>query len=277
MRAEFVAMSQTVGANPAYVQGGGGNTSVKLDSRRMAIKASGLALSQVTATGGYVEVDYAAIRAGSPPSALPGGDPALRPSMETGFHALLGTHVLHTHNIYANLLTCAEEGEGLAHELFPDAPWIGYVTPGEPLTAAIAAKQPDPDAPAILFLQNHGVIASAPTAAEALRLHEGLTARILAHFKLSPVTMPERIETPDLAAMRAHVLFPDQVVYTSPENDLLHTRAARETFWAYAYIRDTIQSLGLTPRDLPQGATQTILNLPSEKHRLAVAARKETR
>ena len=48
----FARMSAAVGARNDYVQGGGGNTSVKLPGGLMAIKASGYCLSDVTAGGG---------------------------------------------------------------------------------------------------------------------------------------------------------------------------------------------------------------------------------
>jgi rhamnose utilization protein RhaD (predicted bifunctional aldolase and dehydrogenase) len=44
---EFTRMSQTAGSRSDYVQGGGGNTSCKLDDTLMAIKASGFQLGQI--------------------------------------------------------------------------------------------------------------------------------------------------------------------------------------------------------------------------------------
>ena len=55
-------MSAAAGARCDYVQGGGGNTSVKLDGL-MAIKASGYRLSQVTSRGGYAVLDLSALDA----------------------------------------------------------------------------------------------------------------------------------------------------------------------------------------------------------------------
>ena len=43
----FSRLSQTAGARADYVQGGGGNTSVKLADGLMAIKASGYCLSDI--------------------------------------------------------------------------------------------------------------------------------------------------------------------------------------------------------------------------------------
>ncbi len=289
MFTDFIHLSQAAGANPAYVQGGGGNTSVKLDAQTMAIKASGQTLMQVKPDAGYVLVDYQAILRGAPAQALPADDTfartfgpgmlaaqqaKLRPSMETGFHAILGTYVLHTHNMYANILTCAEEGRVIARNLFPMAIWIDYITPGAPLTEAIQRQLTgrDINQPILIFLQNHGIICSAASAVEALALHETVTTRVLAHFDLPPQTMPESVPTPDLDFMQQHVMFPDQVVYTLPENNLLHTLAAQETYWAYHYIRSTIEHLGLTPHDLPTDTGRTLMALPSEQYRLKVAA-----
>ena len=47
----FADLSNRIGARPDYVQGGGGNTSVKLDGGLMAVKASGFRLSDVRVFG----------------------------------------------------------------------------------------------------------------------------------------------------------------------------------------------------------------------------------
>ena len=44
---DFARVSQAAGARADYVQGGGGNTSVKLPGGLMAIKASGIGLSEI--------------------------------------------------------------------------------------------------------------------------------------------------------------------------------------------------------------------------------------
>lgn len=44
---DFARVSQAAGARADYVQGGGGNTSVKLPGGLMAIKASGFCLSDI--------------------------------------------------------------------------------------------------------------------------------------------------------------------------------------------------------------------------------------
>ena len=54
---EFVKMSRIGGSRVDYVQGGGGNTSVKLPGGRMAIKASGFCLKDIGQQQGYAVVN----------------------------------------------------------------------------------------------------------------------------------------------------------------------------------------------------------------------------
>ena len=58
----FSRISKTVGARAHYVQGGGGNTSVKLKDGLMAIKASGFCLKDIEPDKAYAVLDGAAIR-----------------------------------------------------------------------------------------------------------------------------------------------------------------------------------------------------------------------
>ncbi len=108
---QFSRMSKTSGGRADYVQGGGGNTSVKLDDTLMAIKASGFCLKDIEIDKAYAVLDYAALRRfyyGSEPSGFEDvekagsaeakaatqrieGMESLRPSVEAGFHSLLDT------------------------------------------------------------------------------------------------------------------------------------------------------------------------------------------
>ena len=60
---DFARVSQKIGARSDYVQGGGGNTSVKLGGGLMAIKASGYRLCDITPQAAYAVLDYEALRA----------------------------------------------------------------------------------------------------------------------------------------------------------------------------------------------------------------------
>ena len=59
--AELEAISRYAGNRVDYVQGGGGNTSVKLDDHRMLVKSSGSALGELCESSGFVMVDYQSI------------------------------------------------------------------------------------------------------------------------------------------------------------------------------------------------------------------------
>ena len=60
--AQLIEISHAVGANPDYVQAGGGNTSVKsADGRTMIIKASGTPLPLMSESAGWVELDVASV------------------------------------------------------------------------------------------------------------------------------------------------------------------------------------------------------------------------
>lgn len=222
---ELEKISQEVGRCPDLVQGGGGNTSVKLDDRYMAVKASGYRLDQITEQEGYVIVDYQRIRdyfhtvdrdrnvnyeqestGFIKECVLEDRNPKnLRPSIETGFHSFIGKYVIHTHSVYANILCCTEEGKDIADRIFKDGYamlWLPYSNPGFDLTIElnkaideyIDQKGNDPN---IILMQNHGLIVSGDTAEECLNLHKKVNSAIIEYFGLGkeyPKINVERIE-----------------------------------------------------------------------------------
>ena len=126
----FLTLSHIAGSRADYVQGGGGNTSVKLEDGTMAIKASGFCLKDIEMDNAFALLDGNALRnfyrehnpedfedcekSGAQCTKdnikTIEGLPLLRPSVEAGFHSILKTYVLHTHSGYANLAACAVEG-----------------------------------------------------------------------------------------------------------------------------------------------------------------------
>ncbi len=198
---QLAEISSYAGARADYVQGGGGNTSVKFDGALMGIKASGYTLAEITEDTGYVTVDYPVIRryyeAVNPQvqkdyekeslqvnldsiRLLPGME-SKRPSVEVGFHSFLERCVIHTHSVYANALCCSEEGRLQAERLFEDTGigwlFVPYVDPGFRLTLTVkqavdAYRAEHGAAPSVIFLENHGMIAHAEEAGTAIALHE---------------------------------------------------------------------------------------------------------
>ena len=140
----MIEISQYAGNRADYTQGGGGNTSVKnFDNGTMLIKASGYRLVDINENTAFVAVDKNKIESYynsvdlsvekdyekesaevSKNSVVEiSGMATLRPSVEVGFHAILKKYVIHTHSVYANLLTCSQEGEALAEKLFANKDW----------------------------------------------------------------------------------------------------------------------------------------------------------
>jgi NAD(P)-dependent dehydrogenase (short-subunit alcohol dehydrogenase family)/rhamnose utilization protein RhaD (predicted bifunctional aldolase and dehydrogenase) len=207
--AQLIAISRAVGANPAYVQAGGGNTSVKSqDGRTMAIKASGTPLTAMSETAGWVEVDtaralsifdrkdLATLEANARAAgvvqhlsaAVIGGSG--RPSVETALHAMLGRVVIHTHPVAANALNCGPGLKALgeitpAGELPPL--WVPYTDPGWRLAITVksvaeAYEKKHHHAPVVLFMENHGLLVSAPEAQACVALHNEWVRRCEQYF-----------------------------------------------------------------------------------------------
>ena len=185
---ELINISQYAGNRADYTQGGGGNTSVKNEKNgQMLIKASGYRLKDITETNAYVAVDKRAIynyyssvdtsvqkdyekesaEVSKNSVVALDGVPVLRPSVEVGFHAILKKYVIHTHSVYANILTCSIEGEKLAEEIFANKDYgfifLPYINPGFELTLAMKKAIEEYVAktskyPEVIFMKNHGLV-----------------------------------------------------------------------------------------------------------------------
>ena len=213
-------ISSYAGNRPDYVQGGGGNTSVKFDGELMAIKASGYTLAEITAQKGYVTVDYKRIMgyyntvdadAGndfekesldvnlSSIVLFPGMEEK-RPSVEVGFHSFLSENVIHTHAVYANILCCSEEGREIARKIFEGSGtgyiFLPYIDPGFRLTLAVkqavdAYRSEHGVLPDAIFMDNHGIIVHNDDPEKAIEIHEIINNGIREHFGLGDFPKPE--------------------------------------------------------------------------------------
>ena len=216
----FTRVSTSIGARADYVQGGGGNTSAKLADGLMAIKASGYCLKDIRPDRAYAVLDYGALRrfynesspadfadvekAGSEQAkantkVIPGLD-ALRPSVEAGFHSILDTYVAHSHSVYANLAACSQELDRIIAEALAGADytfgWVSYVDPGARLTFSIRdeLKRVEKETgrrPAVIFMQNHGLIAHSDDPSQCLRIHTDVNDRIARAFGIRNGDFPE--------------------------------------------------------------------------------------
>lgn len=217
---EFSEMSRAIGSRADYVQGGGGNTSVKLEGGLMAIKASGFHLLDVLPESGYAVLEGGKLRSfyeGSSPEdfedveaagaqqakaltmTVPGIMP-LRPSVEAGFHSLLSKYVAHSHSVYGNLAACCSKAKEVTRKALEGAPYswalIPYVDPGVRLTFTIRdiiarVKKETGREPSILLMQNHGLVAHHDDMRACLELHEDANTRFRRYFGVTPGDFPK--------------------------------------------------------------------------------------
>jgi rhamnose utilization protein RhaD (predicted bifunctional aldolase and dehydrogenase) len=273
---ELVRVTRALGNSRYFVQGGGGNTSIEIGELTF-VKGSGLALSQV-AVSSFVPFYHRQVLDGLPScadeesyvslvsaSVLRDGREYLRPSIETGFHSVLGKAVLHSHSIWTNLLACSYEGQNLARELLPSATWVEYARPGLPI--AMAMRSQAESASRIYILENHGLIVCAPTLLEAWELHETVNGTVQKALGFTADAF-DRVET--TAAQSSDILFPDQAVYFASRS-LRESKAGIETEWAYCALRAGMQARGLTPRFLSRSEADALLEMESERFRQKVS------
>ena len=251
---EFARMSQIVGVRPDYVQGGGGNTSVKFADGLMAIKASGYRLSQVTSEDCFAVVETATLK---DVTAEKGYKP-LRPSVEAGFHALLGKFVLHTHPVYCNLALCSTNGIDRLPGLMNDYNYIivPYINPGKGLSDAIRESM-SPDTQ-VVFMVNHGIVVSAETADECMRIHDDVNERAAASYGVT------RGDYEEFSRQIEKTLYPDQQVY------LELTDAQKEILAAVMFIQFTLMKNGCAAQAMDEQAMSYIAGWESEAYRKTI-------
>lgn len=217
---DFSAMSLDLGSRYDYVQGGGGNTSVKLSDGLMAIKASGFCLKDITPSTAYAVLDgeklknfYISHNAGEFEDVEKSGSTMakectkeidglekLRPSVEAGFHSLLMRFVAHTHSVYGNLISCAANGRELLDKAMQGAEYsygfVKYVNPGAKLTFAVKdeiarVEKATGKKPSVLLMENHGLIANDENAKRCVELHADANRRMAGIFGLNGNDFPD--------------------------------------------------------------------------------------
>lgn len=174
---------------PDLIQGPGGNTSVKDHDGNMIIKASGFRFEEITQEQGFsvvnaknisdyffnVQLNYKTREEKKSLELIqqnilqkPNGQPYPKPSMETGFHAVLDKYVVHTHSVWSNLINCITEPfellTSLQNKMGLNIAYIPFVSPGFGLSYLITNELKKADElkikrPQVFFLENHGIVA----------------------------------------------------------------------------------------------------------------------
>ena len=180
--------------DPSWVQGPGGNVSVKTDNGELLVKASGRRLLDVGNEGGYASVSLELAR-----RAL-GGDEIAdkelfartpRPSLETYFHTLGGRVVAHVHAVGALLYACSNLP---VKRRIDEGLWsVPYVRPGRGLALAVRKVLGDARR-GVVVLRSHGVIAFADDEHEVIELLQRFDERAREPFGRLP-PFPEVVAT----------------------------------------------------------------------------------
>ena len=198
----LIDMTRALG-EPArdYVIIGEGNTSMRIDDQSFYVKASGHQMQGID-EGGFVAVRFAPMLTmlDVPPTTLseqkaitqaarvdPSDDRS--PSIEVSFHAMLlhecaVAYIGHTHPTVINQLMCSAYAADFAFKRrFPDevvlcgprSALVPYADPGLPLALVMrervrAYMDEHGEAPKVILLENHGMIALGDTATEILKI-----------------------------------------------------------------------------------------------------------
>ncbi len=199
----IVELSNFYGKNPEFVLAGGGNTSYK-DEKYLYVKPSGVSLAEIKAEN-FVKMDRAVIREcfawnsfadASEREArvkslmayavAPGSSG--RPSVEAPLHEIMDfTFVVHLHPALVNGMTCGRNGAAKCAELFPEALWIDYVDPGFTLAKVVYEqvenyKKCKGAAPAVIFLQNHGVFVGGNSSNDVTAAYDNIMSTLKNYY-----------------------------------------------------------------------------------------------
>ncbi|MCY3572634.1 MAG: class II aldolase/adducin family protein [Chloroflexi bacterium] len=200
--ASLIQLSRALG-DPArdYVIIGEGNTSLRCDAESFLVKASGHQLHEISAEG-FVRLRMEPILSllDDPPATLSeekartqaaalDGRAGVKASVEASFHAMLlhecgARYIGHTHPTAVNKLLCSEYAADFARQRrFPDevvlcgpqSALVPYADPGLPLALEMRKAVRDyqaqqGEAPKLILLVNHGLVALGQSPSEVLNI-----------------------------------------------------------------------------------------------------------
>jgi rhamnose utilization protein RhaD (predicted bifunctional aldolase and dehydrogenase) len=210
----LIRLSRLYGGDPEWVLAGGGNTSFK-EKSLLYVKASGSSLASIDEAG-FCAIDRVKLdamwRARYPEDTEAREAAALaelmaarrpgetkRPSVETLMHGLFPqAYVVHTHPAAINGLTCGRGGKAAFERLFgEEGIWVPFVDPGYTLAKEVrkafeAFQAKKGRIPAMMLMQNHGLLVAGESPAEL----EALAARVMAKVKAEVKRLPELAARP---------------------------------------------------------------------------------
>jgi rhamnose utilization protein RhaD (predicted bifunctional aldolase and dehydrogenase) len=251
----LVELSRRYGSDPNWVLAGGGNTSFK-ERGILYIKASGAALGDISETG-FCAMDRAALDAiwsKEYPAGTDEREAAVladlmaarwpgetkRPSVETLMHGLFPqAYVVHSHPALVNGLACGKDGRVAFDRILSDiAIWVPFVEPGYLLAKTVKEAMVDFASrrgvgPAVMVMQNHGLLVAADEAGEIDRL----SAEIVARLKSELVRVPDLGAQPvdarrvaDTASELSRLAGGKSAIFFRADAETARRAASRESF-----------------------------------------------
>ena len=121
--------------------------------------------------------------------------------------AILKKYVIHTHSVYANILTCSIEGEAIADKIFNgkdfDFIFLPYINPGFELTLAMK-KAIDEHVfavgkyPEVIFMKNHGLVVTCDDINRVKQINEDVNESIIKYFDIKNTFTSVKLGKTDL-------------------------------------------------------------------------------
>lgn len=281
--ADLIRISKITGKDPALIQGGGGNTSVKTsDGRFMYIKASGTDLKDINKHAGWCKLRLAPALAIIKDKSIAKlgvqareskvvrrlllacddkASAGAHPSIEAHLHAMLGKCVIHLHPVAVLSFACAKNGKTELEKLFKKTKnsqpplWVPYAHPGFALAKKIEKRIADYQKrfgkkPAVLFLQKHGLLISANSSDAALRLLHSVINRCTAKLKCPKAAKTEPPNKQMIAEVKLRIrsAFYDATGCSVVINHFYDNEIA--AFWRRKNAQKLLLTSALTPDEL---------------------------
>jgi rhamnose utilization protein RhaD (predicted bifunctional aldolase and dehydrogenase) len=173
--AALIELSARLGFDPLLVQGGAGNTSIKIGDV-LWIKASGKWLARAKQDDILIPLDLAHVRCCIERQDLcrvkytsPGGK-TLAPSIETAMHAVVPRRVtLHVHSVNTIAWAVRQDGPAQVAKRLSGLrwQWIPYTPSGLPLALEVQESLKRTPDTQVLILANHGLVVAGDDCADA--------------------------------------------------------------------------------------------------------------
>lgn len=212
-------LSRFFGKDSRYVLAGGGNTSFK-DEKFLYVKPRGMALADISASD-FVKMERNTLRvlfSAEVPSDSDSREKYVnklmmnavsydskgKPSVEAPLHELVDfAYVVHLHPALVNGMTCGKNGKEKAAELFPDALWIDYATPGYDLAKAVSEKiteykKRNSKSPAVIFIRNHGVFAGSDSVDGIKKIYAEIFEKLEGFYKKQNLSIELNVNDIDM-------------------------------------------------------------------------------